>query len=227
MGVGVGHLGFFVADVSVSGTSAYFSRPQDGRDALRGAVAIYEALDRYNAELAERPADSLIGRPAILTTRLQSGGAIAVPGAASLSVIRSLTAGEDLNDARDEFEAVVGAAVEGHGVDVSIDFTAPRDHPVGGTPYVLAGHDDLVNTVQSVVRSHLPERGDLVAMMGWSEAPFFTAGLGLPVLYLGPGAAADCHTPREHVQLEEYLATVQAYVDLIAEFCGLRLATGG
>src|SRR5262249_2453784 len=104
-------MGFFIADIEVTGRTAYFGVPERGVAALKATHAGLEALWAPSADLEKRGAHPLIGRSFLLVTAVEGGGLIAVPGRCKLSLIRKLRPGEDLDVARSEFEAAVRNAV--------------------------------------------------------------------------------------------------------------------
>ena len=92
-------MGFFIADIEVTGRTAYFGVPEQGVDALKATHAVLTALWAHSADLETRGTHALVGRSFLLVTAIEGGGLIAVPGRCKLSLIRKLRPGEDL-DAR-------------------------------------------------------------------------------------------------------------------------------
>jgi acetylornithine deacetylase len=215
------HMGFFVVDLVIEGVSAYFGTPELGVDALEAAEAILPALRAYNAELSARSAHPEIGTPALLVTSVAAGGTISVPGECTVSMIRKLVPGEDLDSAREEIENVIRSAPVDGRISLTTRYPSRRDHAIGGTPFVLDPSAEVVTRAQAAVKQHRPDAGNPGAIPGWSEAPFYLRDLGIPTVYLGAGSVEHCHTPREHVPTADYLSLVDSYVELIADFCDL------
>ena len=126
-------MGFFIADIEVTGRTAYFGVPELGADALKAAHAILAALWAHSADLETRGSHPLIGRSFLLVTGIEGGGLIAVPERCRLSLIRKLRPGEDLTAAAAELEAVVRGAVADPDIRVAFSYPAGRDHEIGGT----------------------------------------------------------------------------------------------
>ncbi|HEY8584490.1 MAG TPA: M20/M25/M40 family metallo-hydrolase, partial [Capillimicrobium sp.] len=183
------------------------------------AHAVLGALWRHADELAQRPAHPLLGRPALLVTDASAGGYIAVPGAARLSMIRTLVPGEDLDRAAAEIEAAVAQGVAGSGVTAAVSFPAGRDHRVGGLPSEMPADAAPIEALRACVRHVAPDRGEIAGAPFWSEASFLEAQ-GIPCAYFAPGDIANCHTSEEHVALRELLDAVQALSLFIAGHCG-------
>lgn len=215
------HIGFFLVELELEGSSAYFGTPHLGVDAMASAEAILPALRALNDIIATRTHPTL-GRAGLLVTSVNGGGTLSVPGECTITMIRWLVPGEDLDEARAEIEATIADAHTDARVKVRTSYPSRRDHEIGGTPFVLDPSTDAVRRTQDVVRRHRPEAGNIGGLVGWSEAPFYLRDLHLPTVYLGAGPVVDCHTPRENVPKADYLSLVDCYVELIAEYCGLR-----
>lgn len=131
-------IGFFIADITITGKSAYFGTPELGVDALKATHAILGNLWQHEAELAAGPKHDLVGASSILVTHINGGGYIAVPGECKLSLIRKLRPGENLDEAVAAFEAVVRSAPVADGIGIGIAYPAGRDHRFGGSPVEIS-----------------------------------------------------------------------------------------
>ncbi|MEM8590336.1 MAG: M20/M25/M40 family metallo-hydrolase [Pseudomonadota bacterium] len=213
-------MGFLIADITITGKSAYFGVPELGKDALKAAHGVLSALWRHSDELAGRGTHPLIGRSFLLVTEIKSGGYIAVPGECSLSLIRKLRPGESLDAAAGELEHTVRDAVTDPEIAVVVDFPAGRDHPLGGSPTETDADLLAIAALRRRLDEVLPGRGSIDGAPYWSEAPFLVDRLGVPTVYCAPGDIRNCHTLEEHVSVEEYLAGIVAFAAFIADFCG-------
>lgn len=213
-------MGFFVAEIELSGLSAYFGVPEQGVDALRAGHAVLDALWRHDAELARQPAHPLVGRAFLLVTELASGGYIAVPGRCRISLIRKLLPGDDLGRAREALEAAIHGAMIDPRVALRIDYPAGRDHEIGGTPCETPIAADGVALLAQAAAQAMLGRGAIEGAPYWSEAPF-TMQLGMPTVYCAPGDIACCHTFDEHLPLAEYHAAIEAYALMMVRYCGV------
>jgi acetylornithine deacetylase/succinyl-diaminopimelate desuccinylase-like protein len=220
LNVWTAHLGFFVVEVDIQGKTAYWGTPEHGIDALRAAGDILQAIWRYDDKLRAQPPAPLIGSPFILATGATAGeGLIAVPGDAHISLIRKLVPGEDLDAARAELESVIQAAAGG--INVRTAYPARRDHPIGGTPYVVDPELEPVLALRRIIQASAPGRGGIEAAPGWSEGPFLQRDIGVPTVYFAAGDLQYCHTFNEHVDVDDYLTSVLVYAQFIADRCGL------
>jgi len=214
-------IGFFIADITVTGKSAYFGVPELGKDALKASHAIMSALWNHSDAVAARAEHDLIGRGFLLITGLKGGGFIAVPEECTLSLIRKLLPGESLDTAAAEMEAVIRGAVTDPDIRIDISYPAGRDHPLGGTAAEIDRHAPEVAMLSKAVADAMQGRGVIEGAPFWSESPFFVNQLGTPAVYCAPGDIRNCHTYEERVDVEEYLAGIVAFASFIAEYCGV------
>ena len=213
-------MGFFIADIEVTGRTAYFGVPELGADALKATHAVLAALWAHSADLERRGDHNLVGRSFLLVTAIEGGGLIAVPERCGLSLIRKLRPGEDLSFARDELEAVVRGAVSDPDIRIAFSYPAGRDHKIGGTATEVDPSILPVAMLTEAIRARRPDRGRIAGAPFWSEASFLTA-LGIPTVYFAPGDIRICHTLEERVPVEDYLDGIAALADFIARYCGV------
>lgn len=214
-------MGFFIADITITGKSAYFGVPELGRDALKASHKVMSALWAHSDDLSARAEHALVGRAFLLITGLTGGGFIAVPEECTLSLIRKLLPGEDLGAAAAELESVIRGAIDDPEIKVAISYPAGRDHAVGGTPSETDPDAEPVRLLGEIVGAAMAGRGTIEGAPFWSEAPFFINQLGVPAVYCAPGDIRNCHTFEERVSVEEYLAGVVAFAHFTARYCGV------
>jgi acetylornithine deacetylase len=205
----VAHMGFFLCDIRVIGKSAYFGVPELGVDALKGAHAVLEAIWRYSAELSASTKHALVGSGFVLTTGIQGGGYIAVPGECTISMIAKIPPGVRLDDVRAGLETAARAASVDNRIELLFFYPAPRDHPIGGQPFEGRLDKARLGRLISAVRAVRPERGNIEAAPYWSELPILSA-LGVPGVYFAPGDIRICHTTEENVSLQDYYDSIVA-----------------
>jgi acetylornithine deacetylase len=219
--IDVAQIGFFLADVKVTGRSAYFAKPWLGLDAVEAATPILAALYSYAAELLARPEHPLLGKNLLVITGVRAGGYVAVPGECTISMIRTLMPGETLDQARDELDRVVRSVGAPDGVVIDLDCTSPRDHPVGGTPCEVGPEHSAVRALGEAFEKELGRPAAIGGFTAWSEIPFMVNELGIPGVYFAPGDLATCHTVEEHVSVAEVVSATRVLARFIAEFCGV------
>ncbi len=215
-------IGFFIADITITGKSAYFGVPELGRDALKASHKVMSALWSHSDEVSARAEHALVGKGFLLITTLNGGGFIAVPERCTLSLIRKLLPGESLDAAARELEEVIRGAVTDPDIAVEIAYPAGRDHALGGTAAEIDLDHPALAMLQESVALAMPGRGGAEGAPFWSETPFFVNGLGIPAVYCAPGDIRNCHTFEERVSVEEYLAGAAAFAGFIARYCGVE-----
>ncbi len=219
-------IGFLIAEIEIVGRTAYFGRPEEGRDALRAGHRVLSELWQLGDSLSTRSEHPLVGRPRLLVTAFQAGGYIAVPGSCRLSLIRSLIPGESLDQAAAELERAAVRAAAAAGCKAAVSFPAGRDHPLGGLPAEIASDLEAVERLLACVRGRRPDAAVPTAAPYWAEMSFLVAA-GIPCVYWAPGDIANCHTAEERVDVEEFLDGVRVLSQFIAGHCGAGQTEGG
>jgi acetylornithine deacetylase len=212
-------IGFFIADVVLTGQSAYFGRPDLGRDALKAAHGVLAAIWAHSDAVAAQAEHPLLGRAFALVTGITAGGLIAVPGECRFSLIAKLLPGESLDAATGALEAVMRAALP-EGIALSLTYPAGRDHPRGGSPTGIAVDHPLVTGLSACLSAVRPGAGGIEGAPFWSEMPFLTDRIGCPAVYCAPGDIAICHTNYERVALADYHDAIIAFAAFVAVTCG-------
>lgn len=213
-------MGFFIADVTISGKSAYFGVPEQGVDALKAAHEVLSAIWRHSDEISARASHDLVGRAFVLVTEIAGGGYIAVPGEARLSLIRKLLPGESLDAAVGELDTVIRGATSHDGITFDISYPAGRDHRFGGAPAEVDPDLAPIRMLSRALDAAMPGRGQTEGAPYWSESPFLINEIGCPAVYCAPGDITNCHTLEERVSVDEYVAGIVAFATFIASYCG-------
>ncbi len=219
-------MGFFIADVKITGRTAYFGVPEQGIDALKAAHRALTALWQHSEQIKQRAEHDLIGRAFVLVTEIQGGGYIAVPEECSFSLIRKVLPDETMEQAVSQLDTIVRDAASGQGVgeqDIKIEITYPagRDHKYGGLPAEIDPATAEVEMLSAALLEAMPGRGQIQGAPFWSEAPFLINQMGCPTVYCAPGDITNCHTLEERVNVDEYMAGIIAFAIFIASYCGV------
>jgi acetylornithine deacetylase len=208
-------IGFFIADITVRGRSAYFGVPEQGIDALKAAHAILSALWAHDEAIRRTGDHPLVGGSFLLATGIEGGGFIAVPETCRISLIRKLRPGEDLDEARLAMEAAIHGAALHPDIRIEIRYPAGRDHPVGGIPFETLPDEPELRRLVGCIQAVAPRRGAIEGAPFWSEASFLTAR-GIPAVYFAPGDIRICHTFEEQVPIQEYREGILALALFLA-----------
>lgn len=213
-------MGFLIADITYTGVSAYFGRPELGVDALRAGHSLLARLWACSDELrASVPPHELLGEAFLLVTSVSAGGNIAVPGRFDLSLIRKLLPGENLDEAAEQIRSIAVEAAAAGEVDCVVEFNAARDHRVGGTPDEIAVGHPGVRALAGSIEAVTGEPACVDGAPYWSEKSFLR-DLGIPSVYFAPGDISNCHTPFERLDIDELVTATRTLAHFIAEWCG-------
>jgi acetylornithine deacetylase/succinyl-diaminopimelate desuccinylase family protein len=203
-------------EIEVTGRSAHAGTPQEGRNAIHGAVRVVEAIRRLDDDLAGRR-HPLLGRGSWSVGLIEGGtGTAMVPDRCRLSVDRRLLPGERGEDAQAEVDGAVAAldlGAEGLGVRTRLLMEIPS--------FALEEGDDLVQAVRSAsVDAGAPER----PVAGWTAAcdgGYLMRDAGIPAVVLGPGSVVEqAHRPDESVAIAEVEVAARAYALHAARMLG-------
>ncbi|MCY4302681.1 MAG: M20/M25/M40 family metallo-hydrolase [Aestuariivita sp.] len=211
-------IGFFIAEITVTGKTAYFGTPALGIDALKATHRLLANIWNHADELHAGPRHDLVGISSILVTHIEGGGFIAVPAQCRFSLIRTLRPGEALDEAVTALERSLGLDALADGIDVVVEYPAGRDHPKGGSAVENQPDIAAVRLLQDCVQQICPQSGQIRGAPYWSEMPFFTDQIGCPTVYFAPGDIAVAHSYEERINVEEYLASARAFALFIASF---------
>jgi acetylornithine deacetylase len=215
----VAQIGFYVADITITGKSAYFSKAEMGVDALKAGVRALNLLWAHDTDLRARGSHPLLGPRFLLPTTARAGGLIAVPGECELSLIAAVLPGDSLDDARRELEEVLEPVREIEGISVHVQYSSPRDHGIGGSPVEVDPDLETLRPLLDATRSMNPDKGKVGGAPYWSEAPFFISQWDTPAVYFAPGDIRNCHTFEEHVEVDEYLDAVSIIAAYLRTVC--------
>ena len=214
-------MGFCIADIALVGRSAYFGTPELGVDALRAGHALLADLWQHSDELRSQGTHELLGEAFLLVTRVSAGGNIAVPGRFELSLIRKILPGENLAEAASAIEEIGEDVARRHGVTLALDFSAPRDHAVGGTPDEISANHPGVAGLSRSIEATTGQAARVEGAPYWSEKPFLRA-LGIPGVYFAPGDISHCHTPFERLEIDELISATRSLAHFVASWCGVQ-----
>jgi acetylornithine deacetylase/succinyl-diaminopimelate desuccinylase-like protein len=198
--------------IRVHGKSCHSSGPQNGCNAIHGAMEVARRLSAI--ELPHR--DERLGSQSLTVTRIRSfpESTHTIQDRCEITIDRRLLPGEDPNDAFAEIERIA------MGVDGVAD-------PVSGIPYhveVIKGpymHPSLVDSQHEVVRTLdvacetvlgcAPER--IYAPNAFDQG--FLNHIGIPTVNWGPGEYRYAHTDLDMACIARVRDAAQVYATLL------------
>jgi acetylornithine deacetylase len=211
-------IGFLVAEIAIEGRSAYFCYPDQGIDALKAGHQVLLELWHLERRLQKQAAHPLL-KPVLLAASMRAGEHLSIPGKCTITVLRCILPGEDLGDAARELESAVERAVAPIGATWRVDYPAGRDHELGGTAGEIDGNHPGVRLLLEVLTEHAPTRSRVTGFNTWSELPLLASEFGTPGVYFAAGEIVSCHTPREHVPIDDYLTAYHVLTEFIERHC--------
>ena len=209
----VTHQGFGWLDIVVHGRAAHGSAPDLGIDAIAGAAAILQRLDRLGAGWAAEP-HPLNGATVYHASTIVGGSDYATyPASCTIGIEIGTQPGETIADRVADIEAIF-EAVRAERPDLVAEVVVKLDRD----PFQASGHERLWAALATATRAVIGR--DLVAAgeNAWMDAALMQAA-GIPTLSVG--ASGDhFHAPDEWVSLPELVAVGGILERTIRDFCG-------
>jgi acetylornithine deacetylase len=212
----IGCRGNCYVDIEIDGRSAHAGSPEEGRNAIYGAVRVVEAIRALHDELATRR-HPLLGPGSLSVGMIDGGtGTAMVPDRCRIAVDRRLLPGESGEDAQAQIDAAVAA------LDLAADDLGARTELLMEIPsFELEPSHDLV---QGVLRASLDAGAREQRLAGWTAAcdgGYLMRYAGIPSVVLGPGSVREqAHRPDESVAIDEVQTAACAYALYAARLLG-------
>ena len=193
--------------VEIHGRACHAGNPDDGANAIYGAVAIVAEIERLHTELATAP-HPLLGPATWSVGQIQGGtGGSIVPAECVIVADRRLLPGESPAEVLADLKARVAALkLEERGL--TVDLEMPMEMPA----FETSPEADLVRITDA---SLADAGGPSLPLGGWTAAcdgGFIARDLDVPVVVLGPGSVTtQAHRADESVAIEELLIAARAY----------------
>lgn len=117
----------------------------------------------------------------------------------------------------EEVERVIGRyRSENPGVHVRVDVEDACE------PYEANKNSPLVHSLSFAIRRVRKRQPTLLRKTGSGDMNLFGASTGIPVVTYGPGDSHLDHTPNEHIDLKEYLDSIQVYYEAMKKLLSRR-----
>ncbi|RPI86484.1 MAG: ArgE/DapE family deacylase [Chloroflexi bacterium] len=212
--------------VSIPGLSAHGCVREEGVSAVDGFLPVYQALQELELKRNRSAPDPLYAR-----YRLPYALCIGMlhAGEWSSSVIDHLSfqgrygviPGEDLDDARRQFETEVARAAASD--------SWLRDHPPvvewwGGqfAPARIPVDAPIVETLSSAFQTATGAASRLEGMTYGSDMRILVNEGGIPAVLFGPGDVRVSHRPDEYVPVDDLLTVTRTLALAALRFCGVE-----
>jgi putative selenium metabolism hydrolase len=207
-----GHRGRMEIEVHVRGRSCHASAPERGDNPIYRIMPLVAEIEKLNTRLKDDP---FLGKGTIAVTEIRSmsPSLCAVPGACSIHLDRRLTAGETIETAVAEVQALVpdGAEVEVLTYETpsytGLKYPMRKYYPT----WVLPENDPLV---QAAVKTYetLNDKSPVVDKWVFSTNGVGSMGImGVPTVGFGPGEEDVAHSVVERVPIQHLVEAAKFY----------------
>jgi putative selenium metabolism hydrolase len=217
LGVHRGHRGRIEIEIRTHGRSCHGSAPERGVNAIYAMAPIVQAIERLNGDLAAT-ADPFLGKGSVTISEIRSTSPslCAVADSSTIHLDRRLTAGETLESAVAQIEALESVKRVGARVAVldyarasyaGIVYPAQKYYPT----WVL---DEDHPAVRAAVRAAAEALGHEPAVGKWvfSTNGTATCGMfGIPTVGFGPGNEIHAHTPDDQCPIGDLTRAARFY----------------
>ena len=213
-GIAIGEKGVAIFSLSTKGRTAHASTPWAGVSAIEKMVKIlYRMQERLGEAFKTR--DPGILPPASMNIGTIQGGVSFNVVADSCDVVidRRTLPGETLESVTQEMQDIIDEVKrEDPDVDATLQLMG------SGNPFETSP-DEKICQIAKKTLDELGMNSDFVGYEQVSDGRFF-ADKGIPTILIGPGIARQAHTPDEHLELDQYIATIKIYALLAMNAIG-------
>jgi acetylornithine deacetylase len=208
--------GFLWMTLRAEGKAAHGSRPELGRDAIRGLARAIVALDGLDAagqgplDVGGMPNHILLGGASMHAGTIRGGEAPSVyPALAEVTLEARLLPGDDPEAVLDAVRKVV-QSVEAHCPGIRFSLEAGMFRPAAA----LSLETPLIRGLEASLEACGVEPR-VVAMTAWVESAWLMQA-GIPALCFGPGSIAQAHTEDEFIAEQEIRTAARVLTHLVA-----------
>lgn len=208
--------GFIRVYAHAHGRAAHSSKAHLGSNAIVTAARGITALDDTLGESLRHRTHPLTG-PALLTATMISAGIApnVVPDHCAVCFDRRLSPDEDPADALRAIEEVLQEVTQD-------DARIVLDEPIVALPGMDTPADHpLVRAAEEAVAAVLGERAPAGGVTYSTDGCHLSGRGNLPCLVYGPGSIDQAHTDDEWIDLDEVVAAVDVYAELVLRAAGL------
>jgi putative selenium metabolism hydrolase len=217
LGVYRGHRGRMEMEVRTQGLSCHGSAPERGVNAVYKMAPVIADIERLDGRLAAT-ADPFLGRGSVTISHVRSTSPslCAVADSATIHLDRRLTAGETMESAVAQIEALESVRAAGAVVTVleyarpaytGLTYPTKKYYPT----WVMAADHRAVRAAVGAAEAALGRR-PVVDKWTFSTNGIATCGLfGVPTVGFGPANEVYAHTPEDQCPIDHLTAAARFY----------------
>lgn len=209
----VAHRGFWWFDVETIGRAAHGSRYQDGIDANRLMGYFLVELDKFAAELLQRPAHELLGTPSIHAPLMKGGSSQSVYAANCLTELeRRLLPHETPEQALAEIQEIIDRLSK-----TVPNFKATVKQGFGRPAFATSSDNPIVQTVVEAYQGKFEQSPEIYGELWWMDSGLL-AEAGIDTVIIGP-KGAGAHADEEWVELESVFELTEILLQSTLRYC--------
>lgn len=185
---------------------------------VRALRFLLEELDRLDAQLKERPVQSLAGREQLNVGMVTAGDyPNRLPIEMRVTGTRRWGPASRAATVRDELQRLAERAVVASGFD---GLTAEAVLEASREPFETLGDDALVAALRDAGTRVSGAAPDEIGLALVGDASLYANELGIPCAYYGPGYET-AHSDAERVSIDRLVHIAQVYALTMMAFCGV------
>lgn len=189
--------------ITVAGSPAHASRPDQGDNAIANAQPVLDALEDYDNRVREREHE-LLGQAFATPTGIDAGmKENVIPESTTITVDRRMLPSEDVHDVDAEFDSLLADVEADHGIRTTWERT--RTYAAAEIP--------VDSRVAEVFRKHSAATAGVPVDPWGIEASTDVRNLvndaEIPAITWGPGDLNQAHTVDESIDLNEAMTALE------------------
>lgn len=214
------HKGMEWYKIVIKGLSAHGSTPEKGQNTIYHGARIASEIEKLNLKLMARE-NSFVSPPTINVGVISGGDdPNIVPNITILEVDRRYTPDESRQDIYEEIERLLVKVNSTYpGFITEVITMEDRVCPLKNMPLTGINQNKLTDSLQGSLERFSNRDSSLTYFRGWSDAALFTNKLKIPSLVFGPGLPEKCHSGDESLKIEDLIAAVKIYLNVILDIC--------
>lgn len=214
------HKGMEWYKIVIKGLSAHGSTPEKGQNTIYHGARIASEIEKLNLKLMARE-NSFVSPPTINVGVISGGDdPNIVPNITILEVDRRYTPDENRQDIYEEIERLLVKVNSTYpGFITEVITMEDRVCPLKNMPLTGINQNELTDSLQASLLRFSNRDDSLTYFRGWSDAALFTNKLKIPSLVFGPGLPEKCHSGDESLKIEDLIAAVKIYLNVILDIC--------
>ncbi len=212
----VGYRGRFGLQVKAKTEGGHASSPWAHLSALDSSLALVSELKKY--EKANTLTNDHYRSLSICTTMMRAGAYDnVIPRECKMALDVRVPIGSSCDQISTEINKIAEAfRTENKAVQMEVDFGEPTE------PYETNPGSTIVRAFQRAIIMRTQRKPMMVRKTGTGDMNTFAHSRKCPCVTYGPGDSKFSHTQREHIQLDDYLCSIEVLATALQEVASLH-----